>query len=809
MRIILYTGYQDPHWNPSLLTSTGLGGTEQCVLNLAKQLATEHEVYVVGEVIEGEFDGVLYITTSNALTRFGTSFVDCVIGVSYIHYLIELRDLNFTHSILWVHNTDFYPWYKGQYLPNKGRDLLKHPKMTGIVCLTDWHKKKFIEQFPEVENKIKVIGNGVDVDRFVEVTDKLPNSFIYTSHAERGLVKVLDNWDDIRKSKPNSELHIATPEYGLEYFNQNFLTRVDSLDSVFFHGTLPLNELYDLMAKCEYWYYPTDYEETFCITALEMLGHRVNPISTETAALKETLSGFNLLTLDNLASDVDWNAATRYVKKCDWSRKKTIWSPYIYDMSTQVLNDPADKTPEIDMLSELESSLQPIDKNESILDIECLYIISLDHNKENLAKWKASVRSNIPWYTGPIVGKKAVNGADVTNSWLSKNDYELYDWQLPESDNGWWNRPLDPGAIGCAISHHQIWKHAHKNNFKNIIILEDDFEFNVEILPEQLTKVPTDFDLFYFGRNPMPEWSPDVPAGPQGIVKPGPSYNTHAYMLSAKGVKSLLDQQFNKYIMPLDEFFICCYATHMRQDLNFICSDLIVYGVIEDLIYQTRFNHSEGPRTDLAHKKHPELYSYWDDPESWKVRFVSYATRTKEWELVVDEHFYNCYSMPLFTQEFCEMIREEAEYSNAWTTDRHENYPTTDMLLEAIGMDRIYYEVLKEFIFPAAMHLYNLTAKGWDTMSTEDFLAKYVPDAQGHLSLHHDASDITALVTLSNFDEYEGGGTYFSHQRKLVKEKQGHVSIHPGNITHRHGARATTSGKRYIIVSFMSQSSSD
>ena len=88
-------------------------------------------------------------------------------------------------------------------------------------------------------------------------------------------------------------------------------------------------------------------------------------------------------------------------------------------------------------------------------------------------------------------------------------------------------------------------------------------------------------------------------------------------------------------------------------------------------------------------------------------------------------------------------------------------------------------------------------------MASEDFLAKYVPHAQGHLSLHHDHSNITALVTLSNFEEYEGGGTYFSHQKKLIKEKQGYVSIHPSNITHKHGARATTKGTRYIIVSFM------
>ena len=91
-------------------------------------------------------------------------------------------------------------------------------------------------------------------------------------------------------------------------------------------------------------------------------------------------------------------------------------------------------------------------------------------------------------------------------------------------------------------------------------------------------------------------------------------------------------------------------------------------------------------------------------------------------------------------------------------------------------------------------------------MNSEDFLAKYTPNAQGHLSLHHDHSNITALVTLSNFDEYKGGGTYFSHRKKLVKKSKD-MFLFILNITHKHGARATTKGTRYIIVSFMKNSS--
>ena len=112
-------------------------------------------------------------------------------------------------------------------------------------------------------------------------------------------------------------------------------------------------------------------------------------------------------------------------------------------------------------------------------------------------------------------------------------------------------------------------------------------------------------------------------------------------------------------------------------------------------------------------------------------------------------------------------------------------------------------EVLREYVMSLSIYMWALEGDGWDNLNSENFLAKYTPNAQGHLSIHHDSSDITALVQLSDLDEYEGGGTWFRRQKQLLKNPIGYVTIHPGNITHKHGARAVTDGTRYIIVSFM------
>ena len=197
---------------------------------------------------------------------------------------------------------------------------------------------------------------------------------------------------------------------------------------------------------------------------------------------------------------------------------------------------------------------------------------------------------------------------------------------------------------------------------------------------------------------------------------------------------------------------------------------------------------------------HPELFTYFSEPEKWKQRFLTPELRSKNWDLYAQEEITNIYTIPAFTEEFCDFMIDEAEASNQWTVDRHEHYPTTDMLITEIGMHNTYHEILKEYFWPCAAHVFKLEEPQWIDMNSENFLARYHPYAQYHLALHHDSSEITTVVTLN--EDFEGGGTYFSKQRTKLKGLKGHVSIHPGQITHRHGGLPVESGQRYIVVSF-------
>ena len=90
-------------------------------------------------------------------------------------------------------------------------------------------------------------------------------------------------------------------------------------------------------------------------------------------------------------------------------------------------------------------------------------------------------------------------------------------------------------------------------------------------------------------------------------------------------------------------------------------------------------------------------------------------------------------------------------------------------------------------------------------MKSENFIAKYNNTslgAQSFLACHQDASRYSFGVSL-NID-YEGGGTWYPRQNKLIKLPTGYAVLHP-SPTHRHGARPVIEGTRYILISFCNQ----
>ena len=232
MNILIYTGYQKEAYNSNTLKEKGLGGTEQCCIYLAKYLKNfGWKVIVGGEVIEDTIDGIQWMKLETVHKKMFNKF-DVIIGASYIHFLEEFRDYN-CKKIFWAHNTDYFPWWRGKEMENHV-DLLTDKSLDKTVCLTNWHREMWSTKYNIPIENIEVIGNGVEVKDFKQK------------------IKIM-------------------------------------IDGVYFRGNAKPEKLHQEMLSSEYWFYLTDYRETYCITSIEMQLANVFPIVTEVAALKENV----------------------------------------------------------------------------------------------------------------------------------------------------------------------------------------------------------------------------------------------------------------------------------------------------------------------------------------------------------------------------------------------------------------------------------------------------------------------------------------------------------------------------------------
>lgn len=157
------------------------------------------------------------------------------------------------------------------------------------------------------------------------------------------------------------------------------------------------------------------------------------------------------------------------------------------------------------------------------------------------------------------------------------------------------------------------------------------------------------------------------------------------------------------------------------------------------------------------------------------------------------------YLIPSFiSQDRCNDIIEKANSYGKWTSNRHKNYPTTDIPVDNIPGLNVDEELEK--IKDICKCKYSLEAdaiiKPYDI-----FVVKYDANGQNKLDLHRDSSALSFVLLLSNPDDFVGGGTYYQTADETITPEQGGLALHCGKV--RHAGVTITSGTRYILIGFM------
>jgi GR25 family glycosyltransferase involved in LPS biosynthesis len=175
-----------------------------------------------------------------------------------------------------------------------------------------------------------------------------------------------------------------------------------------------------------------------------------------------------------------------------------------------------------------------------------------------------------------------VNGKQLTNEEINKNTIFMCSMFCPKS------------VIGIAMAHIKVWDTFLTTNKKNAIVFEDDVVFTKNFKKQfdiDMENVPSDFDIFYLGcigcTNKINMYtilgtgSNLINLNSGNVNKyiniPSIVFATHAYVISRKGAKKLLN--YLKYKI----------AYHIDFEIQKLIRDNLInaYGLNKRIVYQT------------------------------------------------------------------------------------------------------------------------------------------------------------------------------------------------------------------------------
>ena len=142
----------------------------------------------------------------------------------------------------------------------------------------------------------------------------------------------------------------------------------------------------------------------------------------------------------------------------------------------------------------------------------------------------------------------------------------------------------NPGLVGCFLSHYFILQEAILNNYKHILIFEDDVTFVNgfnEILAYSLKQLPSDWQLVYLGYTEREGINTYKKRLSENITLPNDPWGTQAYMVQNDGISILfehmkeikdhLDIQMSRHIIPqmaaYEIFPSLCPQSGMKSDI--------------------------------------------------------------------------------------------------------------------------------------------------------------------------------------------------------------------------------------------------
>ena len=507
--IICFDVGYTPDFNSSMKSAYG---AELALKSLATAFSLTHEVYIFGECIGDACVNGIHYCNSSYLNQFMTLHtVDVMIVSRYIHHFIQF-DNKINKTYLWLHDILAHGAWKGMVMPENGKYLLKNiiHKIDGVVVLTEWHKNVVLQHYNFIDpSKIFVIGNAIEVSRYNnKQIERVKNRFIYTSNPTRGLQQLVNNFNSIKEEIPDAELWVYRGEEDFGSEHKDLLELIKTTDYIKFMGRVENNSLAEHQLASDFWYYPTAWPETYCISALEAMAAGCICIASDLAALKDTVGDRGVLLSGGIHSDEYFKEAKEKIieisqddelkekirDKCiEWAMKQS-WSERVKEW----LNMFGYVQP--DQIENIELGSLGLSETNNFYDGCSINVINLERRND---RWDAFIQH------ASKIGLKNYSRFNATDgkTIVLENINSVFHIQDGFVGKRWANLTHNywAGTLGAATSHLRAWQEA-SNGYKDFIVLEDDIDLHTDFVKKwndiySLIKDDSKWDLLYFGFN--------------------------------------------------------------------------------------------------------------------------------------------------------------------------------------------------------------------------------------------------------------------------------------------------------------------
>ena len=225
-----------------------------------------------------------------------------------------------------------------------------------------------------------------------------------------------------------------------------------------------------------------------------------------------------------------------------------------------------------------------------------VYVINLLHRVDRRSYQEKQLREAGLLHRTNFIA--AVNGRETSQRWMqSRGMAQMQGWSLDARNatfvdtllasvrsrcgrpaarklkylvRGFWMRPVQPGEVGCMLSHLHAWERICDKDDGPALVMEDDTRLYPGFrwsLPKYLRVLPPGWDLLYLIHAPrVPGWYSPPSSGLIGRAEF--QDGLQAYVVSANGACKMARAFDRQNIVAADEFVPAISAPHLRPDMR-------------------------------------------------------------------------------------------------------------------------------------------------------------------------------------------------------------------------------------------------